>query len=103
MFYSLEEQALNNKDANRVLLWYDGQTWTFKQAYDIVLRYGTWLKNEHGVQPKDIVALDFTNSPKFLWIILGLWAIGARPALINYNLGDKPLLHCIKVSTAKVV
>lgn len=61
------------------------------------------MKNEHGVEPKNIVALDFTNSSKFLWIILGLWSIGARPALINYHLGDKPLLHCIKASTAKVI
>ena len=32
---------------------------------------------------------------------LGLWAIGAAPAMINYNLSGKALIHCLKVSGAK--
>ena len=34
---------------------------------------------------------------------LGLWAIGAAPAMINYNLAGKALLHCLKVSGAKLL
>lgn len=34
---------------------------------------------------------------------LGLWAIGAAPAMINYNLAGKALMHCLKVSGAKLL
>lgn len=43
------------------------------------------------------------NSPDFMFVWLGLWAVGAAPALINYNLGGKALLHCLKISGAKVL
>jgi acyl-coenzyme A synthetase/AMP-(fatty) acid ligase len=42
------------------------------------------------------------------WILLtpnsrlAIWAIGAKPAFINYNLTGKALAHCIRVSTSKV-
>jgi acyl-CoA synthetase (AMP-forming)/AMP-acid ligase II len=35
------------------------------------------------------------------WI--GLWAIGAAPAMINYNLAGKALMHCLRVSGAKIL
>lgn len=34
---------------------------------------------------------------------LGLWAIGAAPAMINYHLAGKALIHCLKVSGAKLL
>jgi acyl-CoA synthetase (AMP-forming)/AMP-acid ligase II len=37
------------------------------------------------------------NSPDFVLAWLGLWAIGAAPAMINYNLAGKALMHCLKV------
>lgn len=43
------------------------------------------------------------NSPKFIFIWLALWSLGAFPAFLNYNLTSKPLLHCIKTSTARIV
>lgn len=30
-------------------------------------------------------------------------AIGCAPAMINWNLGGNSLIHCLKVSTAKIV
>lgn len=35
--------------------------------------------------------------------MLGLWSIGAYPALVNYNLTGAPLLHCLSTSTARIV
>src|SRR3569833_791257 len=35
------------------------------------------------------------------WV--GLWSIGAAPAMINHNLVGPPLQHCLKISTAKMV
>jgi len=47
--------------------------------------------------------MDFTNKPEFIFIWLGLLSIGAVPALINYNLTTKPLLHCIQAANAKLL
>ena len=102
-FYRLEDLALSKKDADRIWLIFEGQTWTFRQAYDMVLSYGTWLKSTYDVKPKEVIAFDCMNAPKFVFMTIALWSLGAIPALINYNLTDKPLFHCIRTSTARIV
>ncbi len=102
-FYLLEQHALDQKLADHIFLIFEGQTWTYRQTYDMVLRYGTWLKKTYNVRSKEIVAIDFENSASFVFMWLGLWAIGARPAFLNYNLSGQPLAHCIRISTARLV
>ncbi|KAI9840101.1 MAG: hypothetical protein M1837_001905 [Sclerophora amabilis] len=101
-FYNLEERAQSGL-AEKPFIHYQGTEWTYKETYEMVLRYGTWLKTRYGVRPKEIVAMDFMNSDNFLFIWLGLWSIGARPAFINYNLSGKPLLHCVRTSTTRLL
>ncbi|KAF2032216.1 acetyl-CoA synthetase-like protein [Setomelanomma holmii] len=101
VFYELEAHAQSSR-ANHPWIIFQGNTWTYAQAYDIVLKYGVWLKHK-GVEKDDIVAMDFINSEVFIWVWFGLWSIGARPAFINYNLTGKPLIHTIKTSTARLV
>lgn len=103
LFYVLEKHALAPKSANRPFIVYNGQTWTYKETYDTVLRYGQYFKQTYGIKPKEIVALDFMNSATYIFVWLGLSSIGAIPAFINYNLSGKPLSHCVKVSTARLV
>jgi acyl-CoA synthetase (AMP-forming)/AMP-acid ligase II len=55
------------------------------------------------VQPGDLVALFLPNSPEFIFAWAGLWALGAAPAMINYHLTGQALLHCVRISTAKLV
>jgi acyl-coenzyme A synthetase/AMP-(fatty) acid ligase len=55
------------------------------------------------VKPKDLVSFYLTNSPDFVFAWLGLWAIGAAPAMINYNLAGKALIHCLGVSGASLL
>jgi acyl-CoA synthetase (AMP-forming)/AMP-acid ligase II len=102
LFYILEQHALG-KLANTTFLIFQGRQWTYKEFYDTSLRYGTWLRTEYDIKPKEIVAVDFMNSEKFLFIWIGLWSIGAKPAFINYNLTSKALSHCIRVSTARLI
>jgi acyl-CoA synthetase (AMP-forming)/AMP-acid ligase II len=52
------------------------------------------------VKPGDLVALFMSNSPEFVFAWLGLFSIGAAPALINYNLSKAALLHCLALSRA---
>jgi acyl-CoA synthetase (AMP-forming)/AMP-acid ligase II len=103
LFYTLEERAQDKKYADAIYLLFEGRQWTYKQVYETALKYGTWLKATFNVKPKDIVAMNFENSEKFCFMWLGLWAIGARPAFLNYNLTGKALAHCIRVSTARIV
>lgn len=102
LFYTLEDYA-KGKLANEVFLIFEGRQWTYLETYTTVLRYGTWLQKKHGVKPKQIVAMDFLNSEKFIFIWFGLWSFGAKPAFINYNLSGKPLEHCIRVSTTSLI
>ena len=101
-FYALEDHA-RGKIGNDVFIIFEGKKWTYKQVYDIALQYGTWFKTVHNVKPKEIVALDGMNSEKFVFVWMGLWSIGAKPALINYNLSGKALAHCIRASTARLI
>ncbi|OAA73670.1 AMP-dependent synthetase/ligase [Cordyceps fumosorosea ARSEF 2679] len=102
LFYTLEDWALSKTHAGRDVLRFEDRRYTYAQLYDHVLRHGTYLRARHGVKPGDIVALDFQNSDTFLFLWWGLWAIGAKPAMINYNLTGKPLAHCVGAATARL-
>ncbi|CRK38649.1 hypothetical protein BN1708_007835, partial [Verticillium longisporum] len=102
-FYVLERHAQNKSSADRAFIIFEGKSWTYAQVYENVLRYGAWLRERHGVKPKDIVAVDFQNSDVFIFIWFGLWSIGAKPAFMNYNLTGSALAHCIKTATTSLV
>ncbi|KAJ5222266.1 uncharacterized protein N7469_008506 [Penicillium citrinum] len=103
LFYALEGRALSPATADHDFVVYNGRTWSYRETYLMALRYGAWFKNVHDVRPKDVVAMDFMNSSTFIFMVLGLWSIGAVPAFINYNLTGKPLIHSVRVSTAKLL
>ncbi|KAM7191896.1 hypothetical protein V8F33_008620 [Rhypophila sp. PSN 637] len=102
-FYCLEDLATARSSANRAFVLFEDKSYTYAQTYDIVLRYANWLKERRGVKKDEIVALDFQNTDTFIFLLFALWALGAKPALINYNLSGKPLIHCIKKSTSRLV
>ncbi|KAL2755655.1 hypothetical protein ACRALDRAFT_1051018 [Sodiomyces alcalophilus JCM 7366] len=102
-FYVLERHARNKSSADRTSIIFEGKSYSYAQVYENVLKYGTWLREQHGVKPKDIVAMNFQNSELFIFVWFGLWSIGARPAFLNYNLSGNSLAHCIKTATASLV
>ena len=55
------------------------------------------------VQPGEVVVVDCTNKPTLIHMWLALDAIGAAAAFVNYNLTGDPLLHCLRVSKAKLL
>lgn len=103
LFYVLETHALSPNTADQEFIVYGGRSYTFRETYTMALKYGTWFKEVHGVRRKEIVAIDSMNSATFLFFVLGLWSLGAVPALINYNLSGKPLAHSVRASTAKLL
>ncbi|AEO63699.1 uncharacterized protein THITE_2141752 [Thermothielavioides terrestris NRRL 8126] len=102
-FYLLEERALNKTTAGRPFIVFEGKSYTYADTYDKVLRFGAWLRERRGVQPRDIVALNYQNSETFVFLWFALWAIGAKAAFINYHLQGAVLAHSLQASTAKLV
>ncbi|KAF4812194.1 Fatty acid transporter protein [Colletotrichum tropicale] len=102
-FYILERAAQSKSSANRTFIIFEGKSYTYAETYEQVLKHGTWLRDRFGVKPKDIVAINFQNSDTFIFLWLGLWSIGAKPAFINYNLTGKPLAHCVKAATTSLM
>ncbi|PSR78057.1 hypothetical protein BD289DRAFT_444448 [Coniella lustricola] len=103
VFYDLEHWATNAKTADRAFLLFGDRSWTYRQALEATLRHGTWLQEKLGIKRGDIVAMDFTNSDDFVFIWFGLWAIGAKPAFINYNLTGHALVHCVKAAGGPIL
>lgn len=78
-------------------IWSRESGYTWEQTYRSVCQFVHYFQSK-GVRPGDFVALYLMNRPEFMFCWLGLLAIGASPALVNYNLSSRPLLHCIKIS-----
>jgi acyl-CoA synthetase (AMP-forming)/AMP-acid ligase II len=96
------EDTVNRLPANQQCLWSRTGCYTWKETYDQSCRYGQFFISQ-GLQPKGLVATYLTNSPEFIFNWLGIWAVGAAPAMINYHLTGDALIHCVKLSGAKVM
>lgn len=103
LFYDLEYWASKSKTADAPFLRFGNKSWTYRQGLHEVLRYGTWLRSRFDLKKGEIVAMDFTNSEVFVFVWLGLWSIGAKPAFINYNLTGHALVHCVRAATTKIM
>nr|XP_023908601.1 fatty acid transporter protein-like [Quercus suber] len=111
VFYVFEKLATETASANRTFLVVPSDAvepgrqseWTYAEAYETVLKYARWLKEVHHVQKNEIVAMDFTNGPEFIWLWFALWSLGAKPAFINTNLRSNAFVHCVKISTSRLL
>lgn len=103
LFYTLEDRAQSRKNANVPFIVYQGREWTYREVYDIAIQYATWMKSKYGIARGEVVAIDLVNSELFVFLWMAIWSLGAQPAFINYNLTGEALLHCLRISTARVV
>jgi fatty-acyl-CoA synthase len=78
------------------------ETLSFAALADRARRYARWALSE-GVGKGDVVALLMPNRPEYMAVWLGLTRIGAVVALINTNLRDASLAHCLAVANAKLI
>ncbi|KIW09513.1 uncharacterized protein PV09_00389 [Verruconis gallopava] len=101
LWYAFEEKV-NQMPANDECIWSREGCYTWRETYDQACRYGAFLQSQ-GVQPRELVATILTNTPVMAFHWVGCWSIGCAPALINYHLTGDALVHCIKVSGAKIV
>jgi acyl-CoA synthetase (AMP-forming)/AMP-acid ligase II len=100
VWYLVEESCLRHWDKRAI--WFEGQTWTFGEFYDQVLRYAQWMLDE-GIRPRELVGIYLMNSPEFMICWFAALCIGAAPAFLNYNLEGKALMHCIDICETKLI
>jgi acyl-CoA synthetase (AMP-forming)/AMP-acid ligase II len=99
-YYFFERHAQQKPNAE--CLWWRAGSHTWGETYFRSNQYAQFFLS-HGIKTGDLVALFMDNSPDFVFAWLGLFAIGAAPALINHNLTKAALLHCLGISRAPLV
>jgi hypothetical protein len=95
-YHVFEDHALRIRPHHPFLI-FEGQTWTYRQFFDGIIRVGNWLMKDLGVKVGEVVAIDGGNSPEYLLLWLALDAIGAITSFVNWNLTGAGLVHCVKV------
>jgi acyl-CoA synthetase (AMP-forming)/AMP-acid ligase II len=77
-----------------------GRNWSFRQVDDYANQVANFFY-EKGYRKGDVVAIMMDSCPEFVCLWLGMAKIGVRAALINFNLRQQTLAHCITVSKCK--
>lgn len=90
------------KQPSRSFVYFKDECYTFQQADELSNKTARVFL-QSGVRKGDVVALYSQNSPMFIWLWLGLAKIGCVTAFLNFNIRSKSLLHCFKVSGAKIL
>lgn len=98
-YFRFKERAKANP--NNVFVVFEGREFTFRQIEKASNKLAHWLMAE-GIKKGDIVCMMQQNHPVFFITLLGISKIGAIPSLINTNLADDSLLHCIKIANTKL-
>ncbi|KAG2224636.1 hypothetical protein INT45_007881, partial [Circinella minor] len=94
MYYRFRDHAKTTPD--RVFLIFEGRSYTYKEL-EITIHKAHWLL-EQNIKPKDVVCMMEQNHPTFFIVFWGILKIGAVPAIINTNLSEGSLLHCLSVA-----
>jgi solute carrier family 27 fatty acid transporter 1/4 len=74
-----------------------GAVWTFRDVEEYSNRVAHLFISQ-GFYRGDVVAIYMTNKPEFIAIQLGMAKIGIVCALINSNLKQEGLYHCVNVA-----
>lgn len=91
-----------DRHPDKVSLLFEGRALTYRQVDEAANQVAHFLLAA-GLRRGDIVALDMDNRPEFLTTWLGIAKAGGVSALINHNLRDRSLLHCVRVSDARLL
>ena len=87
---------------NKPAILFEDHCWTFQELDEYANKVGNFFL-KLGFESGDTVALFMTNCPEYVGIMLGLGKIGVRSALVNCNLKQEPLLHCITICKPKAL
>lgn len=98
-FVFLETAA---KYPDMVCMWTREGIYTYRDVQNLACQYAHYFLAQ-GVKQGDLVAFYLQNRAEFMIAWLALCSIGCAPAAINYNLTGDALVHCLKISGAKLV
>ena len=94
--------ATANRLPDKVMFYFEDQTWTFRQIEDLSNRMANYFLSLNFTKG-DSIAIFMENRPEFVASWLGLAKIGVVPALINYNLKHDSLVHTVQVAKCKAI
>lgn len=78
------------------------QVWTFRELQERCHAVAHWALSQ-GWTEGDVVAVYMESQPSVVALWLGLAMVGVEAALINYNLREQSLVHCVSVSGAQAL
>ena len=85
---------------DRVAVVTDGAQVTWAELNALANRYAEFLTGA-GLAPGDTVSVMMENRVEFLALVLAANKLGITTGLINTNLRERPLIHCITVTASK--
>ena len=91
-----------DKYPNNVAWRFEGNLTTYSEMDAVANKVANWALGL-GLQAGDAVALFMENRPEYVSIWYGLSKIGVVVGLINHNLTDKALAHCVNIAEAKLI
>jgi acyl-CoA synthetase (AMP-forming)/AMP-acid ligase II len=77
-------------------------TYSWTELLERANQFAWWFL-ARGVKRGDLVGFYMLNSAEFVFAWVGLWAVGAAPAMVNYHLRGDALVHCLRISGARLV
>ncbi|MEE4278107.1 MAG: long-chain-acyl-CoA synthetase [Halieaceae bacterium] len=97
-----EIEELVDRHGASVAWIFEGQSWSYTDMEAFANRIANWAI-QIGLEPGDAVALFMENRPEYVAIWYGLSKIGVVTGLINSNLAEESLAHCINIIEARLV
>ncbi|MEM9054016.1 MAG: long-chain-acyl-CoA synthetase [Pseudomonadota bacterium] len=95
-------EAVVDKYPNNVAWRFEGKLTTYAEMDALANKIANWGLSL-GLQAGDTVALFMENRPEYVSLWYGLSKIGVVVGLINHNLTDKALAHCVNIADAKLI
>jgi citronellyl-CoA synthetase len=93
----VERTAAANPE--RVAMIFEGQQLTWREFNTLANRYAHAFKSQ-GLGRGDAASVFMENRIEFLATIIGLNKLGVTASLINTNLRDAPLAHCVRITNS---
>ncbi|KAI8976924.1 hypothetical protein BDB01DRAFT_801906 [Pilobolus umbonatus] len=98
-YYRFKDRAKATPDKTFVI--FEGRSYTYRKLEKDSNRLAHWLLTNQ-IKRGDVVCMMLQNHPTFFISLLAISKIGATPALINTNLSEGSLWHCISIASSKL-
>lgn len=95
-------ERMVDKYPNNVAWRFEGNLTTYAEMDALANKVANWALGL-GLKPGDAVALFMENRPDYVSVWYGLSKIGVVVGLINHNLTDKALAHCVNIADAQLI